>query len=121
VGRGEIPLHVHDPRRRPGASVARAPVDASLGLAEQIPEEAKHLSRWAEEVNPTLGSDAEPLVDEGFPRIRGWDWHKVLREEDYPASAEISSDGFDGQTVRETVGAVIALAKLLRPHVNSHL
>lgn len=82
---------------------------------------AEGLSRWANSLNASLGPDAEPLVDEGFSRIRGWDWHKVLREEDYPSSAEIADDAFDEDTVREAVGTVAALVELLRPHVEPHL
>ncbi len=84
---------------------------------ESFRKRAEGLAAWARGVNASLGPGAAPLVDEGFPRIRGWDWHKVLPEEDYPASAELSGDGFDVETAREAVGAVVALVELLRPHV----
>ena len=80
------------------------------------------LTGWARAVNASLGRDAEPLLDEELTPLRRWtQWRRDFREEDYPASAEIAQDGFDEETVREAVGAVVALVELLRPHVEPHL
>ena len=75
---------------------------------------ARSLASWARRVNASL---EEPLIDDRFPRLPGWDWHKVLLEEDHPPDAALEEDAFDSETVRAGVDAVAALVELLRPHV----
>ena len=74
---------------------------------------ADSLASWARQVN----ASGEPLIDENFSRLPGWQWHRVLREEAYPLDAALEEDAFDDETVRAAVDAVAALVELLRPHV----
>lgn len=92
--------------RRPHARV--------LIWRQRYEKRAGSLASWARRVNASLG---EPLVDESFARLPGWDWHKVLLEEDNPPGAVIEDYAFDSETVRAAVDAVAALVELLRPHV----
>ena len=77
---------------------------------------ADALAEWAPRANEAAGFG---LFDEGFARIRGWDWHKVLVEEDYPDSAALAEDGYDGATARAVVEEISALVELLRPYVET--
>jgi hypothetical protein len=75
---------------------------------------ADTLANWAPKVNAKVGPS---LVDEGFSRITGWYWHKVLPEEDYPPRAALDEDAYDGETARAAFEAMVGLGELQRPHV----
>ena len=101
-----------DPEGRPSVRV--------LSWRGNFVRHADALAGWAPRANAAAGFR---LFDENFARIRGWDWHKVLSEEDYPDSAVLAEDGYDGATAREAVEEISALVELLRPYVEtgSHL
>lgn len=83
---------------------------------ESFEEHAGSLAAWARRANAASG---EPTIDEGFPRIRGWDWHKIFREEDYPEEVGLEEDAFDAETARAAFDAVVELVELLRPRVEN--
>ena len=83
---------------------------------ESYEEHADSLAAWARRANAALG---EPIVDEEFPRIRRWDWHKIFREEDYPEKAGLEEDAFDAETARAAFDAVVEFVELLRPRVEN--
>jgi hypothetical protein len=76
---------------------------------------SKFLTTWARRVNTSAG----PLIDENFNRIRGWDWHKIFREEDHPQEAVLDEQAFDEGTAEAAVGTVTALVEQLRPYVKA--
>lgn len=93
----------------------------ALVWKDSYDEHADTLIDWARGVNASRARDDEPLLDEGFTPLKRWtEWHRIFAEEDYPVSAEIAEDAFDEGTVREAVGAVVALVELLRSHVEPH-
>ena len=99
-------LFHEDPEGRPSVRV--------LSWRGNYLSHAETLARWAPAVNARLG---RVLVDERLSRIRGWDWHKVLAEEDYPPEAALAEDAYDARTARAAFEAIVGLVETLRPHV----
>ena len=58
-------------------------------------------------------------IDGNFPRIAGWDWHKIFPEEDHPEHAALEEDAFDSETARAAFDTVIELVEELRPYVEA--
>ena len=98
-------LH-EDPEGRPTVRV--------LSWRNNYLRHADALAEWAPVANEAAGYR---LFDEGFARIRGWDWHKVLAEEDYPDYAVLEEDGYDGAAAGAALEEIAALVELLRPYV----
>ena len=98
-------LH-EDPEGRPAVRV--------LSWRGNFERHADALAGWAPRANEAAGYR---LFDERFTRVRGWDWHKVLAEEDYPDSAALREDGYDRATAREAAEEISALVEMLRPYV----
>lgn len=95
-----------DPEGRPSVRV--------LSWRGNYLRHADALAEWAPRANEAAGYR---LFDERFTRVRGWDWHKVLAEEDYPDSAALREDGYDRATAREAAEEISALVEMLRPYV----
>ena len=99
---------LRDPEGRPSVRV--------LIWRGNLRPHAEALARWAPSANAAAG---RPLFDERLSRIAGWDWHKVLSEEDYPEAAALEEDAFDSATARAAFDAVVELVEGLRPYVEA--